>query len=193
MSEPDGGFTATTDPGQAGRMPPHPDRIGILAPMPSELRPVTKVLALTRSTLTEHRLHAGRLGDVEIVATRTGIGTAAATRATERLLQTASVDHVLVVGIAGGVHPDADIASIVVPNVVIDSASGARTSRRSLGGREGSGTLLTGDGLVVDLDDFGALAAADRGARHGDGRGRRGVRGARLRVVGGACAERPAR
>ena len=113
---------------------------------------------MTRSTLTLHRFHAGRVGDVEIVATRTGIGTEPATRATQRLLDTASIDHVLVVGIAGGVHPDSNIADIIVPATVVDSATGTEYVPVTLGGREGIGTLLTSDGLVVDLEDFGELA-----------------------------------
>jgi len=70
-----------------------------------------ELAALVRSlSLEEHRLgdlavHTGVLGGRRVLATMTGIGVPAARDVTGRLIQATSVDHVVVVGIAGGVEP----------------------------------------------------------------------------------------
>ena len=54
-------------------------RFGILAPMPSELRPVVKAFGLEKGRSGTLDGHVGRAGDADVVATTTGIGTALAT------------------------------------------------------------------------------------------------------------------
>ncbi len=61
-------------------------KIAILAPMRQELAPVVQACSLQRTTIGATVLQSGTVGDTEIVAATTGIGTAGATRATERLL-----------------------------------------------------------------------------------------------------------
>ena len=80
-------------------------RFGILAPMPSELRPVVKAFGLTKGRSGDLEGHVGTTGGAEVVATTTGIGIALATEAVGRMLDRAEVDHVVVVGIAGGIGP----------------------------------------------------------------------------------------
>src|SRR3954447_24302463 len=75
---------------QAGPVATRPTRIGILAPMPSELGPVVKAMGLTRNA---DGTHAGRVGGVDVVAAKTGMGLALATAAATRMLDTAGVDH----------------------------------------------------------------------------------------------------
>ena len=69
-------------------------------------------------------MHTGSVGNADIVATTTGMGTALATSATERLLDLGPFDRVMVVGIAGGVGPSVGIGDIVIPEVVVDGADG---------------------------------------------------------------------
>ena len=54
-------------------------RVGVLAPMKSELRPVVKAFALQRGEINGVAVHTGSVGNADIVATTTGIGTALAT------------------------------------------------------------------------------------------------------------------
>jgi adenosylhomocysteine nucleosidase len=101
-------------------------RIGMLAPMPSELRPVIGALGLRRRAAAAGRtLHEGRLGGAEVTAAVTGIGTVAAAAATRRMLDAGRIDHLVVVGVAGGIDDHLAIGDVVVPVRVIDGASGA--------------------------------------------------------------------
>jgi adenosylhomocysteine nucleosidase len=135
--------------------------VAVLAPMVSELRPVVKVFSLQREEIGGVNVHTGTLGDVEIVAVKIGMGTRAAAAATERLLDATTVDHVLVVGIAGGVVPGVEIGDMIYPRRVVDHASGAEYFPSGLAPGEASGTLLTSDEFIVDPGELDRLA--DRG------------------------------
>lgn len=133
-------------------------RVALLAPMRSELRPLVRVLALRRDRSGDGALWSGAAGGVAIVATMTGIGMGAAARATGRILDSAGVDHVVVVGIAGGIGPSVEIGDLVVPERVIDLASGTEHRPHPLGGSAPRGTLVTWDGLLVDPERMARLA-----------------------------------
>lgn len=136
----------------------HPDRVAVLAPMVSELRPVVKAFRLEAGAVEGVRVHTGRLGDVDVVATRIGMGTRAAREATERLLAATEVDHVLVVGIAGGVVAGARIGDVLRPSVVRDHATGAEYEPHGLVVGETEGVLLTSDEFFGDPGDVARLA-----------------------------------
>jgi nucleoside phosphorylase len=118
--------------------------------MRSELRPLVRPLGL-RGT-GAGALLSGAVGRVEVVATMTGIGTRAAASAARRVLDSARVDHVVVVGIAGGIGPSVGIGDLVVPELVLDLASGAEHRPAPLGGRAPRGTLATSDALLEGPD-----------------------------------------
>jgi adenosylhomocysteine nucleosidase len=120
-------------------------RIAILAPMRTEFRPLVKPLSLERADHADGKYHHGSIGDVEVVATMTGIGTAAATEVTERLLDDHTVDHVVVVGIAGGLGPHLDVGDMVVPEVVVDRPNDRTYRATPIGGVAPSGTIVTSD------------------------------------------------
>jgi adenosylhomocysteine nucleosidase len=122
-------------------------RVAVLAPMPSELRPLLAPLRLRSGAAG---LLRGGIARTEVVATTTGIGTRAAALAAERVLAAARVDHVVVVGIAGGIGPSVSIGSLVVPERVLDLASGVVRRPAPLGGAVPRGTLATSDRLLGD-------------------------------------------
>ena len=95
-------------------------RIAILAPMRSELKPLLRFLSLKPSGVGDNSLLWCAFGRVEIVATTTGIGTRAAARKAEMVLDASHIDRLVVVGIAGGIGPSVDIGDLVVPELVID-------------------------------------------------------------------------
>lgn len=123
-------------------------RFGVLAPMPSELRPVVKAFDLHRGRHGGLDAHLGRVGEAEVVATATGIGTALATAATHRLLAAGGIDHVVVVGIAGAIGPTRAVPDLVVPEVVTDWPEGREHRPAPLG-------LLGGEGTIVTSDEYG--------------------------------------
>src|SRR5689334_10167061 len=123
-----------------------PARVGLLAPMPSEFSPLVKAFALQRGD-SEYR---GTAGPIELVAGKTGIGTKLAAEATERMLDTGDVEHVMVVGIAGGMGPSR-VGDIVYPEVVVDKATGAEYRPSPLSEVVSRGRLVTHDDF--DMSD----------------------------------------
>lgn len=127
-------------------------RVALLAPMRSELRPLLEALPLVRAQHGDLSVHSGKLGDVEVVAALTGMGTQAATRATERVLRAMPVDHVVVVGIAGGVGASVAIGDLVVPEAVVDGPSGREYRQAPLGDAPPRGKIVTSDQFGYDPD-----------------------------------------
>jgi adenosylhomocysteine nucleosidase len=120
--------------------------VGMLAPMVPELVPLAKKIPLHRVDDGNGAYsHTGRVGNVNIVAAITGIGTRPAAEITERLLNGAKVDHVMIVGIAGGVGPTVDIGDLVLPEVVVDEATGTEYRPSPLGDAASRGTIMTSD------------------------------------------------
>jgi adenosylhomocysteine nucleosidase len=136
-------------------------RVAVLAPMVSELKPVVRAFGLVpAANERDAKRHAGRVGGVDVVATMTGIGTRPAAETTERVLGAESVDHVMVVGIAGGVGAAVKVGDVVIPSVVVDGPSGAEFRPAELAGIEGRGRLVTSDDFNVEDDELAELEAA---------------------------------
>jgi nucleoside phosphorylase len=114
-----------------------------------EMRPLVKTLSLRRCRLGDLRVYSGMLGAQSVLAVATGIGTQAATGATEQLLRLTGVDHVVVVGVAGGVEPDIRIGDVVVPEVVVMASTGTEYRPAPLGGVTPRGRLLTSGVLAT--------------------------------------------
>jgi adenosylhomocysteine nucleosidase len=131
-------------------------RVGLLAPMRQELAPLVRRLALRRAE-TDTALYVGLAGRVEVVASLAGIGMRAATAATERLLDATKLDHVLVVGIAGGVDAAQPIGALIAPEVVVDGATGREFRPVQLGELPPHGRLVTWDRLVTGLEEAAEL------------------------------------
>jgi adenosylhomocysteine nucleosidase len=132
-------------------------RVGMLAPMQPELQPIVRGLGLTGGD----GLYRGLSPEgVEVVAMLTLIGMDNAQRAARRMLEH-RVDHVMVVGIAGGVDPDLlHIGDVVTPEVVVRRATGRATHPMVLGGAAATGTLSCGDDLVTDPATLAQMGAA---------------------------------
>jgi adenosylhomocysteine nucleosidase len=135
---------------------PWPGRVGLIAPMPSEFRPLIKALSLQRVKPDDKSVYVGVAGNTELVATTSGIGTKLATGATERLLDTTPVDHVMIVGIAGGMGT-AKVGDLITPALVVDKDSGREFAPDYLD------YARTPRGKLVSSDDFGMdTAETDR-------------------------------
>ena len=132
-------------------------RVGMLAPMQCELQPIVRRLALEG----EGSRYDGRTsGGVEVVALLTNIGMANGAKAARRMLEW-GVDHVIVVGIAGGVDTEAlTIGDVIVPEVVIGRAMERSFRPTFLGDIVPRGTLSCGDDFITDPAAL-ALMATD--------------------------------
>jgi nucleoside phosphorylase len=135
--------------------------VAMLAPMVPELAPLKKKIPLrTVEGGNGAYTHEGRVGDVRVVAVITGIGTQPAKQTTERLLDAAMVDHVMVVGIAGGMGPTVEIGDLVIPELVVDEATGKELRPNVLGAAKPRGTIVTSDRFGYD-DETNARFIAD--------------------------------
>src|SRR5580765_1669867 len=116
-------------------------RIGFLAPMKPELRPLVEMLSLQRDAGDGPPVYRRTIGDTVVIATLTLIGTKPAAEATERLLRLDDIDHVVVVGIAGGVPPTTKLGDVLVPEVVVDAATGNEYRASPLGDTVAAGRI----------------------------------------------------
>jgi len=138
--------------------------VAILAAMVPELRPVVRGLGLRRTPLGDGVGYQGFACGRDVVAATTSMGTRAATSVTRRVLDAFVVDHVIVVGIAGAIGPTLSIGDLLVPEVVVDEATGDEVHPVPIAGHGARGKLLTTDALhndpteLVELIDRGFVA-----------------------------------
>lgn len=125
-------------------------RVAILAPMPSELRPLRAPLRLAAEP--EAPFLRGAIGRIDVVAALTGVGMGAAARCATRVLEEQSPHHVIVVGIAGGIGADVAVGDLIVPERVLDLAGGATLLPTPLGDRAPRGTLASSNELLTPAE-----------------------------------------
>src|SRR5437763_9916675 len=131
-----------------------PFRIGVLTPMPSEQQPVVRAMSLQRAG--GDRLYRGTVGGAEIVSARTGMGTQRAREATTRLLDGFDVDHVMVVGIAGGMGPS-KVGDVLFPESVVNKHTETEYKASPFGGVSPRGRLVTHDDFDMGPDELRRL------------------------------------
>jgi adenosylhomocysteine nucleosidase len=129
-------------------------RLGFLAPMKPELRPLVEMLSLQRDDGDGPPVYRGTYGETSVVATLTLIGTEAAAAATKRLLGDHEIDHVVVIGIAGGVPQTTKLGDVLVPEVVVHAVTGNEHRASPLGSVVMSGRIRTSDDLTVNAVDL---------------------------------------
>jgi adenosylhomocysteine nucleosidase len=155
------GLAATPTTRQAWQVstPPGPGHIAFICAMPMELRPLVKKLSLHKTQIDGVTVHSGTLRGREVVAIVTGVGTKLATEGTRRMLEAVSVDRVVVVGITGAVENDTPIGTLVLPEVVVDSATGSEHRPNALGDGTSHGKMWTTDELLTDTNLIAGLRA----------------------------------
>jgi adenosylhomocysteine nucleosidase len=136
--------------------------IAFICAMPMELKPLVRKLSLHKTKVGDVEVHSGTLasgtsGRREVVAVVTGMGTKLASEATERLLDAVDVERVVVVGITGAVENVTPIGTLILPEVVVDSATGSEHRPAPLGGGAPHGKMWTTDVLNTDLDVIAGL------------------------------------
>lgn len=145
-------------------MPSSQKRVAILAPMRPELKAVVKAGGLTRTSNGTVFSHQGSIGDWSVSAGIIGMGPVMAREATERMLATGPFDHVMVVGIAGGLDPTLPVGSLIVPSRVRLHPDGPVHTTRPLPSRVPDGGLMTTIGLFSDDEIWQPILASGYGA-----------------------------
>jgi len=118
--------------------------------MRPELKAVVRAGALQRISPAVPFSFGGRAGTWTVLAGVIGMGPSTARRATERILAQGPFDHVMVVGIAGGLDPALPVGSLMVPSRVQLHPDGPVRRTRPLPSRQAEGGLMTTDGLFSD-------------------------------------------
>ncbi|HEX7132688.1 MAG TPA: hypothetical protein VF228_08935 [Iamia sp.] len=119
--------------------------IAFVCAMPMELKPLVKRLGLRRTGVG----HEGTLDGRDVVAIVTGMGTRLAAEGMERLLGAVTPAHVVVVGITGAVEDETPIGAVVLPERVIDGASGREHHHELLGPGDTHGAMWTTDRITT--------------------------------------------
>lgn len=132
-----------------------PDRVGFLAPMTHELAPLVERLGLTARASSPPACLEATVDGVTVIATMTGIGMQAGAEAAHRVID-AGVEHVVVVGIAGGIGPGLEIGALVVPDTVLHAETGRHHVPARLGDAPVGGVIRSSDEFT---DDDALLAA----------------------------------
>jgi nucleoside phosphorylase len=93
-----------------------------------------------------------------------GMGPVRARQATERVLSTGSFDHVMVVGIAGGLDPALCVGALIVPRQVRLHPDGPLYDAHPLSSRAAEGRLMTTDGLISQEKEWRPILESGFGA-----------------------------
>jgi adenosylhomocysteine nucleosidase len=125
-------------------------RVAVLAPMQPELKAIVKSFGLNATPSDPVFSHAGVVGQWWVGSLVTGMGPALGGAATRRALSAGSIDHVMVIGIAGGLDPALPIGSLLVPERVQLYPDGPVFTTHPIPPRQASGALMTTDGLFDD-------------------------------------------
>jgi len=128
--------------------------------MPIELRPLARALGLRKEPWADHSsVWRGRVGGTEVTAGITGVGPARAIEVTRRLLGSFTLDVVVMIGVAGGLDPSLAIGDLVVPESVLDGATGRHYRPATPAGHTPAGVLHTSATMVHDDTEFDRLRA----------------------------------
>ena len=139
-------------------------RVAVLAPMHPELKAIVKSFGLKPSPSDAVFSHAGVVGEWWVDSLVTGMGPASAREATQRALSAGSIDHVMVIGIAGGLDPALPVGSLLVPERVQLYPDGPVFGAHPIASRQAAGSLMTTDGLLDDDDVWRPMVERGFGA-----------------------------
>jgi nucleoside phosphorylase len=132
--------------------------------MRPELRAVVRAGTLRRTGRDAPFSHSGTAGSWTVVAGVLGVGPSPARRTTERMLELGTFDHVMVVGIAGGLDPALPVGGLIVPRQVRLYPDGPLYCSHPLPSRRAEGNLMTTDGLLSAEEAWRAILESGFGA-----------------------------
>ena len=125
-------------------------QVAVLAPMKPELKAIVKSFGLHPTPDDPVFTHAGTAGSWAVATLVTGMGPALAREATRKALAAVPCDHVMVIGIAGGLDPALPVGSLMVPSRVQLYPEGPEFHAHPIAPRVAEGSLMTTEGLFDD-------------------------------------------
>jgi adenosylhomocysteine nucleosidase len=129
----------------------------VLAPMPLEMDAITTAFGLSPTSDVKGASWTGRVGDSDVTAIHIGMGPPLTRAALVRVLDETqpghvAVDHVMIVGICGGLDPDLEVGTMINPEILVDHTTGATYRHRPPGASPQRGKLITTEGVSLDVD-----------------------------------------
>jgi len=129
----------------------------VLAPMPLELDAVVQAFGLQRTGEDLADPWIGRVGQSEVTALHTGMGPPVTRATASALFDTprqgmARPDHVMNVGICGGLRRDVEVGTVLNPEVIVEHSSGATYNHHPPGTEPRAGKLATMEAVTLDSD-----------------------------------------
>ncbi len=142
--------------------------VAFVCAMPMEARPLARELSLRRAVVGTRRGYRGTCGARDAVLVVSGMGPQLAAAATEALFAAHCPGHVVVAGISGALENDTPIGTVVLPDRVVDGASGAeyrpcplpfpRDAAALTGTLWTTAALITAPAELADLIERGVVA-----------------------------------
>jgi hypothetical protein len=126
--------------------------------MVHELAPLVRRLGLPPDPGDPTGCLEATVGTVTFVATMTGIGMQPGADAAHRVID-AGVDHVAVLGIAGGIGAGLEIGDVIAPAAVLHAGTGRLHVPAATGPEPRHGILRSSDDFCTDADVMAALVA----------------------------------
>ncbi len=129
----------------------------VLAPMPLEMDAIVTAFGLRPTDDADGAPWTGRVGHSDVTALHIGMGPPLTRVAVSRLLDETApghvpVDHMMIAGICGGLHPDLAVGTLVNPEIIIEHASGATYRHHPPGDAPRAGNLMTTEEATLDHD-----------------------------------------
>jgi adenosylhomocysteine nucleosidase len=118
--------------------------------MQPELKAIVRSFGLQPAAGDAVFSHTGTAGAWWVGTLVTGMGPALARDAARQALSAGSIDHVMVVGIAGGLDPALPVGALMVPERVQLYPDGPVYTSHPVESRQAAGALMTTDGLFDD-------------------------------------------
>jgi hypothetical protein len=127
----------------------------VLAPMPLEMEAIVLAFGLRAAGEATDASWTGGVGQSHVTALHIGMGPVRTRVATARLFDGSvpghmPVDHVMIAGICGGLHPELEVGTLINPEVVVDYSSGASYTHAPPGDALRRGNLVTTEGVSLD-------------------------------------------
>jgi adenosylhomocysteine nucleosidase len=125
--------------------------------MPLELAAVASVFGLHSGGDDVQAPWIGEVGGSSVVAVHGGMGPARTRTTAVRLLEEGlrdgrRVDHMMIVGICGGLDPALPVGTLISPQIIVDHSRGLRYRHQPPGAAPLRGSLVTTETVLFDLE-----------------------------------------
>ncbi|HLX88538.1 MAG TPA: hypothetical protein VKR22_08820 [Acidimicrobiales bacterium] len=127
----------------------------VLAPMPLELEAIVQAFGLRQTGEEPDAPWSGLVGHSQVTAIHTGMGPPVTREAAKALFEGGDPlgsrpDHLMSIGICGGLRRDLEVGTLLNPEVIVEHSTGAVYDHRPPGSAPRLGKLATMEAVTLD-------------------------------------------